>query len=673
VPLPPANLLADETSPYLRQHKGNPVHWRGWSQAALDEARELGRPILLSIGYAACHWCHVMAHESFEDTEVAAVMNRLFVNIKVDREERPDIDQVYMTALHATGEQGGWPLTMFLTPDAKPFWGGTYFPKEPRYGRPGFVQVLQSVHRAWQDQQDKINQSGEALRSHIEARLAPVAEPASISGERLAQLANGIFGMMDLEGGGLRGAPKFPNAPFMHTLWLSWLETGNTDHRDAVITSLRKMLNGGIYDHVGGGLCRYSTDASWLVPHFEKMLYDNAQLIRLAVWAHAETGEKLFHVRIEETIGWLLREMRLERGAFASSLDADSDGEEGLFYTWTREEIQAVLGDKAPDLFSAYALSGAGHWEGKPILHPAPDSSGPDDHQHSLLGQLRSAREKRVRPGRDDKVLVDWNGLAITAIAEAGRHFGRTDWIDTASTAYRFVVESMDAAKRLPHSILEGRMLFPAMSSDYAAMANAAIALHEATSDHDYVDGATAFLHQLDRWYLDTSGTGHFLTALDAGDVPIRIRGDVDEAIPSATSQIVEAFIRVAAATGDLALFEKSWAVAQAAAGRASDQPYGQAGIVNACAILLGQRKLVLVSSSPESILVSAANRKPDPRRVDTFIRLGAEGAMQLPGVAVDMSQEAAWLCIGQACLPPIADPETLAAALRPPRQSQTE
>jgi uncharacterized protein YyaL (SSP411 family) len=479
--------------------------------------------------------------------------------------------------------------------------------------------------------------------------------------------------MVDLQAGGLRGAPKFPNAPFMHSLWLSYLETGNPNHRDAVLTSLRKMLNGGIYDHVGGGLCRYSTDASWLVPHFEKMLYDNAQFIRLAVWAHAETGEKLFQTRIEETISWLLREMRLADGGFASSLDADSDGEEGLFYTWTRDEIEAALGDNAPDLLSAHALSGATHWEGKPILHPAPDSSGPDDRQRAFLDQLRTIREQRVRPGRDDKVLVDWNGLAITAIAEAGRHFGRADWIKAASIAYHFVIESMDTEKRLPHSILADRKLFPAMSSDYAAMANAAIALSEATGKQHYVEDAAAFLRRLDRWYSDSSATGHYLTATDAADVPIRIRGDVDEAIPSATSQIVEAFVRVAAATSDFALFEKSWAVAQAAAGRASDQPYGQAGIVNACAILLGQRKLVVVSSSPESGLVSAANRKPDPRRVDTFVRIGTDEAISLPGgVAVDLSQEAAWLCIGQACLPPITDPETLAAALGPPRQSPT-
>ncbi|TJW87480.1 MAG: thioredoxin domain-containing protein, partial [Mesorhizobium sp.] len=285
--LPARNLLAEEASPYLQQHSDNPVHWRAWSPDALAEAREHGRPILLSIGYAACHWCHVMAHESFENDAVAAVMNRLFVNIKVDREERPDIDQIYMAALHAMGEQGGWPLTMFLTPDGKPFWGGTYFPREARYGRPGFVQVLEAVDKAWREKQQSLAESADGLTVHVEQRLAGAKGKAVLDRDTLADLAARLDGMIDRDLGGLRGAPKFPNAPFMQTLWLSWLRDGRTTHRDAVLTSLEKMLAGGIYDHVGGGLSRYSTDAEWLVPHFEKMLYDNAQLVRMCNWAYA--------------------------------------------------------------------------------------------------------------------------------------------------------------------------------------------------------------------------------------------------------------------------------------------------------------------------------------------------------------------------------------------------
>src|SRR3954454_13228573 len=348
MPLAAANLLAEEASPYLQQHRDNPVHWRPWSRAALEEAHELGKPILLSIGYAPCHWCHVMAHESFEAPDIAGLMNRLFVNITVDREERPDIDQIFMAALNATGEQGGWPLTMFLTPDAQPFWGGTYFPNTPRFGRASFPQVLQAIHRAWTEKRDEIRASAAALSRNGGARLAALPTGGGFSGERFATLADSVLAMIDPVEGGLQGAPKFPNAPLMETLWLSWLSTGDPARRYAVLLSVRQMLLGGIYDHLGGGLSRYATDAGWAVPHFEKMLYDNAQLIRLASWAYAETKEELFRVRTEETIGWLAREMRVPGGAFAASLDADSDGEEGKFYTWSGAGLEAVLALDTP-------------------------------------------------------------------------------------------------------------------------------------------------------------------------------------------------------------------------------------------------------------------------------------------------------------------------------------
>jgi uncharacterized protein YyaL (SSP411 family) len=667
VPLPQANLLAEETSPYLRQHKDNPVHWRPWSGETLAEARELDRPILLSVGYAACHWCHVMAHECFEDDEVAGLMNRLYVNIKVDREERPDIDQIYMAALNATGEQGGWPLTMFLTPDAKPFWGGTYFPKHSRFGRPGFMQVLGSVRQAWLERRDELTTGADTLKDHVASRLS-AEEPATEHTARnhLVELAGGIHSMIDQRLGGLRGAPKFPNAPFMETLWLSSLETGTDAHRNAVTLSLRKMLDGGIYDHVGGGLCRYSTDSDWLVPHFEKMLYDNAQLVRMATWAYAATGDETFRNRIETVVGWLLREMRVAGGGFAASLDADSDGEEGAFYTWDRFEVESVLGADAEALLKGYALSEPPGWEGKPILHriEAPTSPDDADRLRPLLARLLERRETRVRPGRDDKVLVDWNGLMIAALAEASRSLARPEWLDAARTAYRFAHESSDADGRLPHSVLQGRRLFPAMSSDYAAMANAAIALYVATADHAYADDAARFLELLDRWYIDESGAGHYLTASDSADVPIRIRGDVDEAIPSATSQIIEAFARVATATNRVDLLDRAWAVAKAATGRLRNQAYGQAGIVNACTVLEGARKLVVVDERGGPGLAQIALDHPDPRRIDLILPLGG-ASVELPGgVLVDTSRPAAWLCIGQACLPPIGDAKKLEEAL---------
>ncbi|GLS30092.1 hypothetical protein SAMN04488498_104203 [Mesorhizobium albiziae] len=667
MPLPPSNLLADETSPYLQQHRNNPVHWRPWSPASLAEARELDKPILLSVGYAACHWCHVMAHESFEDAEIAALMNRLYINIKVDREERPDIDQIYMAALNATGEQGGWPLTMFLTPDAKPFWGGTYFPKEPRYGRPGFAQVLEAINRAWNEKKESINQSAEALTRHVGARLAASRQPSPIEPASLAALADSIFGMIDREEGGLRGAPKFPNAPFMEVLWLNWLATGNSAHRDAVLSSLRHMLNGGIYDHIGGGLSRYSTDASWLIPHFEKMLYDNAQLIRICNWAYAETGEKLFQVRIEETIAWLLREMCIA-GGFASSLDADSEGEEGLFYTWDRNEIAEVLGPDSEAFLAEYSLSAPDHWEGKPVLHRNPADVAANDAQLRIMREnLLDARGKRVRPGRDDKILADWNGLAISAIAEAGRLFSCADWIEAAEAAFRFVVGSSDGDGRLPHSILGSRRSFPGLSSDYAAMANAAVSLFEATRKPDYAKSAVAFVDMLDRWYRDDNGSGYFLTASDCRDIPVRIRGDVDEATPSATSQIIAAMARTASLSGNSDLQQRVWTIAEAAFGRTLEQHHGQAGIFNACALVLAPIKLVIIEEPDNPAFAAVAKRNPDPRRVDVVVPVGIGAAeINLPGGAPpDTTKAGAWLCTGLACLPVITDPDELERALR--------
>ncbi|QKC94072.1 thioredoxin domain-containing protein [Mesorhizobium sp. NZP2298] len=668
--LPAQNLLADEASPYLQQHSGNPVHWRAWSPASLEEAKALDKPILLSVGYAACHWCHVMAHESFENDAVAAVMNRLFVNIKVDREERPDIDQIYMAALSSMGEQGGWPLTMFLTPDGKPFWGGTYFPRESRYGRPGFTQVMEAVDKAWREKRASLNQSADGLTSHVEARLSGTHAKESLDGGTLSDLAGRIDGMIDRDLGGLRGAPKFPNAPFMLTLWLSWLRDGNATHRDDVLISLEQMLGGGIYDHIGGGLSRYSTDAEWLVPHFEKMLYDNAELVRFCNWAYAASGNDLFRIRIEETVEWLLREMRVDGGAFAASLDADSDGEEGLFYTWSREEVETVLGDDSALFFNYFTLSSPHGWEGKPVVHQtrAQQIRGVGERERliPLKERLLAVREERVRPGLDAKTLTDWNGQMIAALAGAGRSLNRHDWIEVAAKAFAHIVAA-GHDKRLPHSMLGRRKLFPALSSDYAAMANAAISLFEASGDWNYVDQASGFVEQLDRWHADATGTGYYLTASDSTDVPIRIRGDVDEAISSATSQIIEALVRLASVTGDLDLQEKAWQVAEHAAGRAAHQAYGQAGIINACSLAIEPLKLVIVDRPEDPKLVPVANRCPDPRRVDIITTIGSEANRPLlpGGIFPPTNRPGAWLCTGQVCLPAVTDAEELEQLLR--------
>ena len=371
--MPPAeNLLGSERSPYLLQHADNPVHWRPWGKAALAEARQMDRPILLSIGYAACHWCHVMAHESFEDDGTAALMNKLFVSIKVDREERPDIDHICMSALHALGERGGWPLTMFLTPDGEPFWGGTYFPPEARWGRPSFRQVLQGVATAWASGDQAVLRNCEALGQAL-VRMSEPTPGEAITPAMLEAVADALLASTDRERGGLGSAPKFPNPPVFRFLWQEYARTGRDDAAAAVRLLVRAMSQGGIYDHLGGGYARYSTDAEWLVPHFEKMLYDNAQILELLALVAAEAPDPLLAERAEETVGWLLRDMTAERdgegrAAFAASEDADSEGEEGRFYVWSADEIDALLGPSSPAFRAAYDVTAAGNWEGRTIL-----------------------------------------------------------------------------------------------------------------------------------------------------------------------------------------------------------------------------------------------------------------------------------------------------------------
>ena len=457
------NQLGDQTSPYLRQHKDNPVHWRPWGPEALAEAKRTGKPVLLSVGYAACHWCHVMAHESFEDPETAAVMNELFVNIKVDREERPDVDSIYMNALHLIGEQGGWPLTMFLTPDAEPFWGGTYFPKEQRYGRPAFVDVLRTVAHTFHAEPDKVRTNADALRS----RLQPTqhkGEAVPLTDATLDNWTRRFLQAVDPVTGGLRGAPKFPQTTFFALLWRGGLRYGEEPLREAVDLTLTQIGQGGIYDHVGGGFARYSVDERWLVPHFEKMLYDNALLIDLMTEVWRETKSPLYAKRIEETVDWLLREMVTDGGAFAASLDADSEGEEGKFYVWDFEEVKDLLGADNVDFFAdIYDVTPAGNFEGKNIpnrLHTVDfREDATEARLQRMLHKLFERRSLRIRPGFDDKVLADWNGLMIAALANAATAFDKPTWLDAAEKAFDFVFMQMSMGVRLIHSYREDRAM----------------------------------------------------------------------------------------------------------------------------------------------------------------------------------------------------------------------
>jgi uncharacterized protein len=667
------NRLGRETSPYLLQHKHNPVAWWAWSPDALTEAQRTGKPILLSVGYAACHWCHVMAHESFEDEATAAVMNELFVNIKVDREERPDIDQIYMSALHHLGEQGGWPLTMFLTPRGEPVWGGTYFPKTSRYGRPAFVDVLREVSRLFREEPDKIGQNRDSLM----ARLAADARPAgkvTVGARELDQLARQIGGAFDPTNGGLRGAPKFPNSALYELVWRAGLRGGDKRFFELIEHTLERICEGGIYDHLGGGFSRYSVDERWLVPHFEKMLYDNAQLLELLALAFAQSGNPLFHQRATETVGWLKREMTTPEGAFSASLDADSEGEEGKFYVWSQADIVEALGAENAALFvQHYDVTEGGNFEGHNILNRLNKlRRSPDDEvQLSMLrDQLLMLRSKRVRPGLDDKILADWNGLMIAALANAGSMLAEPSWVAMAARAFDFIVRSMTKADRLGHSWRDGRLLYPGLASDFANMIRAALALYEATGRGAYLEHALAWQRAFDQNYAHPGNGGYYLTASDAEGLVVRPASTSDDATPNPNSIAAQNLVRLAALTGDAKWREQADRLFDGILAGSADHLFQHAALLNALDLRLHAAEIVV--TGPEHERFAAATLKlPFVSR----IILRAPSADALPAnhpaqtkIAVG-SGSAAFVCVGETCSLPVTDPDRISevvGAMRP-------
>ncbi len=676
------NRLGAETSPYLLQHRDNPVAWRPWGEAAFAEARASNRPVLLSVGYAACHWCHVMAHECFEDPEIAALMNRLFVNIKVDREERPDVDSIYQSALALLGEHGGWPLTMFLTPDGEPFWGGTYFPPAPRYGRPGFPQVLQAVAEIYANDKARIEKNTTALKDGL-GKLSRNHPGEAVPLSALDQVAQRLLGEVDQANGGIGGAPKFPQPNILKLLWRAWKRSGDTALREAVELTVTKMAQGGIYDHLGGGFARYAVDAYWLVPHFEKMLYDNAQLIEVLTWLWQDTQNPLYAQRVRETVGWVLREMIANSdgsgtrpcGAFAATLDADSEGEEGKFYVWSAEEIDALLGAEASLFMQHYDVRPGGNWEGKTILNrsaaPQPADAETEARLAASREKLLAARNKRVWPGWDDKVLADWNGLMIAALAEAAPVFAEPAWLDAAETAFAFVTTQMVRDGRLHHSWRHGRLKHPATLDDYANMAAAAVALYEATGKTAYLAQAEAWCETLDRHHWDAAQGGYFLTADDASDLIVRTKTAYDSATPSGNGTILAVLARLFYLTGKVAYRERAETLVTAFSGELLRNFFPLASLLNGAEILESAVQVVVVGprGAPETdALVAAVTRRCLPNRVLQVLSPGvslpadhpAAGKGQLDGKAT------AYVCHGPSCSLPLTQPGALAAALDP-------
>src|SRR4051794_2050703 len=667
------NRLGEETSPYLLQHRDNPVHWQAWGPEALAAAKSADKPILLSVGYAACHWCHVMAHESFENPQIAAAMNDKFVNIKVDREERPDLDSIYQNALSLMGEQGGWPLTIFLTPEGEPFWGGTYYPPEPRWGRPGFPQVLDAISAAYRQDRDNVMKNVLALREALK-RLEQSQPGDGGAPELFDRIAERLLREVDPLNGGIGHAPKFPQCGVFELLWRAWKRTRREPYREAETRTLTTIAQGGIYDHLGGGFARYATDARWLVPHFEKMLYDNAELTSLLTLVWQDTRDPLYAQRIAETIGWLEREMTHPEGGFYSSLDADSEGEEGKFYVWSEAEIDAVLGNRSALFKGFYDVGAEGNWEGHNIVNRLQNPALADDKIEAELAVCRElllkAREPRVRPGLDDKILADWNGLMIAALAEAGLAFDRADWIALASRAFAFIREQMTGDDgRLRHSWREGRARHPATVDDYANLSRAALVLHEATGDPAYLAQAKAWVAVLDRHYWDNAGGGYFFAADDTTDLIARAKTASDAAVPAGNGTLVGVLTRLDLLTGNDGYRRRAEAILGAFSGEIGRNFFPLATLINNAELAEKPVQIVLVGE-PGDDAFAALRRTVYQVSLPNRVVLAVKPGEALPsghpaaGKGLVAGRPAAYVCEGPVCSLPLTDPQALTASL---------
>jgi uncharacterized protein len=659
-----ANRLANATSPYLLQHADNPVDWYEWGEEAFDRARAEDKPVLLSVGYAACHWCHVMAHESFEDPEIAKVMNEHFVNIKVDREERPDVDAIYMDAVQAMSGHGGWPMTVFMTPEGQPFHAGTYFPPEDRHGMPSFRRVLAAIAEAWREERDKVFAQGEHVVEAIARRVAPSDEP--LTEDLLRDAYAGVKQAFDADLGGFGPAPKFPQPMTLEFLLRCHLR-GYDGALDMVTVTLDRMARGGIYDQLGGGFHRYSTDRTWLVPHFEKMLYDNAQLATLYAHAWQVTGEESFARIARETLDYLLREMRHPDGGFYSAQDADSEGEEGKFFVWSWEELVGAAGEEAAEVLGA---TPDGNWEGRNILlQPDPKWRVDGEARHRLW----ELREERVKPATDDKVLASWNGLAISALAVTGRALGESKYVDAAVAAADFVLSRLRSPEgRLLRAWREGRTSGPAYLDDHALMAAACLDLYETTFDVRWFEEARTLADEMLRLFTDDEGGGFFDTGSDAERLVIRPKEIFDNAVAAGSSVAAEVLQRLTLFTGDARYESAGVSALRAVRDLLTRAPTGFGRALGALDLYASAAKEVAISGDldekdtraligevwrrylPNAVLAAAS--PGDDRATKTIPLL--EGREPVDGAA------AAYVCERFVCQRPVTQPEQLVAAL---------
>ncbi len=674
------NRLAQETSPYLLQHAHNPVDWYPWGEEAFARARAEGKPVLLSVGYSACHWCHVMERESFENEQIAALMNENFVSIKVDREERPDVDQIYMGAVQALTGRGGWPMTVFLTPEGEPFYGGTYYPPEDRQGMPGFPRVLQAVADAYRNRRNELAGQASRLLEYVRENAGVPQAAGEPTPALLDHAAQQLKQQYDAEFGGFGGAPKFPPAMTLEFLLRYWKRRGDAQALAMVEHTLRQMAAGGMYDQLGGGFHRYSVDRYWLVPHFEKMLYDNALLARIYLLAYQATGKAEYRRVCEETIDWVLRELTDPRGGFYSTLDADSEGEEGKFYVWTPDEVQAALGQEAAHRFmSIYDVTPGGNFEGKNILHLARSlaeaARGYGMSEEELSAELAESRAKllaaranRVRPGMDDKVLTAWNGLMLRALAEAARVLDRADYRIAAERNAEFVLIDLRRGERLLRSWKGGRARLDAYLEDYAAYADGLIALYQATFEPRWLNEARGLADQILARFWDDEQGAFFDTAADHERLIVRPRDAFDNATPAGNSLAAEVLQRLALFTGEARYAERARQAIAPLAEIAARYPNGFGRLLCAVDFQLAEPKEVVIVGYPgdpatrellhvtfdsyRPHLVVAGAAPDDPEAAAATPLLDSRGLLA--------GRATAYVCEGFVCQAPTADPAEL-------------
>jgi uncharacterized protein len=677
------NRLIHETSPYLLQHAHNPVDWYPWGDEAFAKAREENKPVLLSIGYSACHWCHVMERESFENERIAKLMNDLFVNIKVDREERPDLDEVYMNAVQMLTGRGGWPMTMFLKPDGQPFYGGTYFPPEDRHGMPGFPRVLEGVAQAYRDKPEDVQKSAEQILSALKRMSHTHDHEHALAPDAIGKAAEQIAGAYDSENGGLGQAPKFPN-PGVYDLFLRHYHHAKSERfLDMVKHTITRMAQGGIYDHVGGGFHRYSVDDKWLVPHFEKMLYDNAQLVRTLALLYRVTGDELFKGVMEETLDYLIREMLHDEGGFYSTQDADSEGEEGKFFVWSRAELRQILGEEDGEVFARiYDVTESGNFDGKNILHrilsfaqaaglfkKSPDKIGMQISQ--ARQKLFAARETREKPFRDEKIITSWNGLMLSGLAEALKISAKPSFLAAANRTIELIFTKLFSDGLLLHTYKDGKAKQLGFLDDYAFLAVGLLDFYEATLDRSALERALELTEVMVREFWDSSEGGFFYTGDSHEQLVSRTKPVFDASVPSGNAKATELLLRLYHLTAKEDFLDKAETVLRSYSHPMQSQPFGFAHMLCALDFYLRKPKeIVLVGKSEDSritellaVIHSIYLPNMTLQLVGPDEPLGKVSPLLAGKTQIDGSATA-YVCHNYTCSAPVTRPEQLRSLL---------